>query len=308
MSPQKTDTEWPWQDQENYRLLLKNLDDYGVFMTDADGYITAWSESAERQTGFTGSEAVGKNFSFIFPKTDVKAGTPEKHLQDAANKGQSRQEIKLVRQDSSEYWGNVLISAIRDSAGQVRSFSVIIKDVSEQKSAEEVILYHSTHDSLTGLPNRRLLQDSLGAKLNESKRNKEMFAVLIIGMDRFKEINDTEGYDMGDTLLKQVAVRLETAVKKDDLVARSGGDEFTVILRNVDPDKAAKSTGKIHSSLKEVFMINSKRVHATASIGGAVFPKNGRDARKLLRSADTALTQTKKGGGNAFKFYEERRS
>ena len=301
-------TNWTWLDQENYRLLLENLDDYGVFMMDAEGYITAWSKNSEKQFGLAESQSEGKHFSIIFPKTDIKAGIPEKHLEDATAKGHLRTEQKLIRQDGTEFWGKNLIYTIRDTAGQVRSFSVIIKDITEQKSAEEVITYHSTHDSLTGLPNRRALQDALTAKLNESKRNKEMFAVIIIGMDRFKEINDTEGYEMGDTLLKQVAIRLETVAKKDDIVARIGGDEFAVILRNVDPDQAAKATAKIHSALQEVFMINSKRVHATASIGGSVFPKNGRDIRKLLRSADTALTQTKKAGGNALKFYEERRS
>ena len=165
------------------------------------------------------------------------------------------------------------------------------------------------NEPLTGLPDRITMHEQIESALHDAKRSKELFSVVFIGLDSFRDINDTEGYEMGDQVLQEVAKRLKETIRAKDNVSRVGGDEFIVILREIkDIEDAGKLATKILKALQPVYMVNSKRVHATASIGVSTFPKNGRDARKLIRAADTAMTRSKKSGGDQVTTHEDRRS
>lgn len=176
----------------------------------------------------------------------------------------------------------------------------------ERKEAEKRILAMATHDALTGLPNRRLLQDRLEQVIAHDSRSHTQMAVLFVDLDHFKIINDTMGHDVGDLLLKSVSERLITCVRNEDTVARQGGDEFIIVLHSIAESLHAGIVAqKIIDTLTQPFQIHQKKLHIGASIGIAVFPDNGSDAETLLKHSDIAMYHAKKSGRNNYQFFSE---
>lgn len=177
-------------------------------------------------------------------------------------------------------------------------------DITEQKLAEQRILQMAFHDMLTGLPNRRLLQDRIAQALAHARRNKNKIAVLFIDLDHFKPINDLMGHDAGDLLLKEVAARLSASVRAEDTVARQGGDEFIVLLSKITNAQDAEAVaGKILARLTEPFQIKGKELQIGGSLGIALFPSDGEDADTLLKNSDTAMYYAKQNGRNNYQLY-----
>lgn len=178
-------------------------------------------------------------------------------------------------------------------------------DITEQKLAEQRILKMAFHDMLTGLPNRRLLQDRIAQALAHARRNKNKVAVLFIDLDHFKPINDLMGHDAGDLLLKEVAARLTASVRAEDTVARQGGDEFIVLLSKiVNAQDAEAVAGKILARLTEPFQIKGKELQIGGSLGIALFPSDGEDADTLMKNSDTAMYYAKQNGRNNYQLYQ----
>lgn len=176
----------------------------------------------------------------------------------------------------------------------------------EKKEAEQKIITMATHDALTGLPNRRLLQDRLEQVIAHDGRIHTHMAVLFVDLDHFKAVNDTMGHDMGDLLLKSVSERLITCVRNEDTVARQGGDEFIVVLHSITESLHAGIVAqKIIDALTQPFNIHQKKLHIGASIGIAVFPDNGSDAETLLKHSDIAMYHAKQSGRNNYQFFSE---
>lgn len=177
----------------------------------------------------------------------------------------------------------------------------------ERKQNEELILDMATHDSLTGLPNRRLLQDRIKQILAHGQRAQTHAAVLFIDLDHFKIINDSLGHDIGDLLLKEVTARITSCVRMEDTIARQGGDEFIAVLHSITKTQdAALQAQKILDKLSLPFQIQNEELHIGASIGIAIFPDNGTDADTLLRNSDIAMYHAKSAGRNNFQFFTER--
>ena len=176
----------------------------------------------------------------------------------------------------------------------------------ERENYEKVLLHQANHDSLTGLPNRQLLFDRLDQAIAYIDRNKDMLALMILDLDNFKTINDTLGHIAGDSLLREVARRLQSCLRKYDTVARFGGDEF-VIVANAMPDvhDIVGFAQKVLDSFQTPFEIMGKPVYATASIGVGIYPLQSTNTDGLLKMADTAMYQAKKSGGNDYKFFTE---
>lgn len=171
--------------------------------------------------------------------------------------------------------------------------------------AERDIHQLAYHDPLTNLPNRTQFMEKFTEGLNRSKSNKTMLALMFIDLDKFKFINDTQGHDVGDMLLKAVAKRITHCVRTDDLVVRLGGDEFTILLEDIKTSAiAAKVANKVCKLLSEPFTFQNKAVSAPASVGIAVFPSDGQDINTLMKHADTAMYRAKSRGGDQFQFYE----
>ncbi|WP_295626953.1 EAL domain-containing protein [uncultured Nitrosomonas sp.] len=176
----------------------------------------------------------------------------------------------------------------------------------ERKEVEERIIKMATHDALTGLPNRHLLQDRIQQALAYDMRLQRQMAVLFIDLDHFKTINDSLGHEIGDLLLKAVADRLRLCIRNEDTVARQGGDEFIVVLNSIAESlDAAKVAQKILDSLMQSFHIHNNELHINGSIGIAVFPDDGVNAETLLKNSDVAMYHAKKNGRNNYQFFTD---
>lgn len=158
------------------------------------------------------------------------------------------------------------------------------------------------HDSLTGLPNRRLLMDRLSSSINHAHRNKHSMAVMYLDLDGFKQVNETLGHDGGDTLLKMVAVRLVKEVRQEDTVARMGGDEFIIVLWELNhADGVAKLVSKLIQAVSQPYTVQGRSVSITISAGIGIYPAHGEDPEALMKSADMALHEAKRSGKNGYR-------
>ena len=187
-----------------------------------------------------------------------------------------------------------------EKISQVWSF----RDVTEQKKAQTIIQYQAFHDSLTNLPNRTLFDRELAKALDKASRENKKFAIMFVDLDRFKTINDSLGHTVGDLLLKNVVERLNKCIRKNDIVARWGGDEFTILLSEIScREDTTAIARRILEVLKPSFNLKGNYLHVSSSIGIAVFPDDGTDAETLLKNADAALYWVKDKGRNNFQHY-----
>lgn len=287
-----------------YRLLVQNLEDFAVFMMDSQGRITTWNKGAEIQFGYKKKEVLGKNFSLIFTKEDIRLGLPKKELREAKKSGRAEDERQHVNKKGDAFWCSGVVVKFEDSTGKFVGLSKVVRDISERKKNEETIQHQAMHDTLTGLANRRLMFEQLAVAVTSTKKTKETVALVFLDLDNFKGVNDVEGHDTADLLLQEVAVKLAGSVRAEDTVARFGGDEFIIILRNIkDQKQAIRVVKKILKTLQPTYKINNKKLTIKASIGVALCPKDGKDVAHLMRNADSALYEAKKAGGNCYKLY-----
>ncbi len=193
---------------------------------------------------------------------------------------------------------------VRDDSGTIQYLLGVTEDITEYRQAEERLNYLAHYDLLTGFPNRILLQDRLNQAMFEAGRRERLVAILFLDLDRFKIINDTLGHDRGDALLKQVASRLSACVRSEDTISRLGGDEFTIVLGNLEHvDQAARVAQKIIDSFVPPFSIAGRELFISASIGITLYPFDDNDIDNLLRNADAAMYHAKDLGRNTFQFY-----
>ena len=180
-----------------------------------------------------------------------------------------------------------------------------LRDITQRKQAEETIHYQAWHDLLTGLPNRMLFNKQLSISLEKLHQSQEKLAVMFLDLDRFKLINDTLGHAYGDQLLQSVTQRLLSALRENDIVARWGGDEFTLLLSHIhSQEDAAKIAQRILNNLKPAFSLAGHMLHISSSIGIAIYPFDGTDAEILVKNADAALYRAKEQGRNNYQFYK----
>ncbi len=182
---------------------------------------------------------------------------------------------------------------------------VYFRDVTERKQLEEIVQHRAYHDPLTDLPNRLLFDDIVKVEVAQARRNRKKLAVLFLDLDRFKEINDTLGHDAGDQLLKQVAHRLKKSIRESDTVARIGGDEFNMVLSDIqEVDKVSAAVGKITAAFRDPYVIGDEELHVTMSVGISIYPDDSRDIETLLKFADMAMYHAKQTGKNKYEFYD----
>ncbi|MEG4496096.1 PAS domain S-box protein [Microcoleus sp. F10-C6] len=193
---------------------------------------------------------------------------------------------------------------IRNASGKaVRALGTMM-DITQRKQAEEIIRYQAVYDQLTGLPNRILFNERLLVSLKQAKKTKKMLAVMFLDLDRFKKINDTLGHAAGDRLLEGFAGRITDTLRSTDTVARWGGDEFTVLLPEINClEDAVKTAQRILDNLKPAFQLEGQPFHVSSSIGIALYPNDGEDAGALVKNADAALYRAKEMGRNNYQLY-----
>ncbi len=276
-----------------------------IIITDADNRIMATNQAFTTLTGYEQDEVLGGN-----PKMLSAGLTPTKVYQEMWHSLQTQGfwqgEIWDRRKDGKVYPKWLSINTVTGDQGEVLNYIAIFSDISERKQAEERIYELAHSDSLTGLSNRLSLSLELRHALYQAERDRQSLAVVFIDLDRFKEINDLHGHDVGDQLLMEVARRLTAAVRHGDVVARLGGDEFVLVLRLVnDRDTVARVADKVRRSMEQPYQIGVRRLVTSSSIGVAMYPADGNTPELLMKHADTAMYHAKATGRNNVQFYTE---
>lgn len=286
------------------------LDQHAVVdLTDLDGNITYVNEKFCALSGYSEAELIGQNHRLINSGLHPKSFYQEMYR--AITNGEVWSDEICNRSKSGQlYWVISTIVPFVDATGKPTQYIAIRTDITQRKMAEEHIHQLAFFDALTHLPNRRLLWDRLHQALASSQRTERYGAVLFIDLDHFKTLNDSQGHDVGDILLKQVAERLQGCINLGDSVARLGGDEFVIVLETLSKqlEKAAAQVEhlaeKICAAINQPFQLNQFVHHTTPSIGITLFKGVQYSVDDLLKQADIAMYQSKAAGRNTFNFYE----
>jgi diguanylate cyclase (GGDEF)-like protein/PAS domain S-box-containing protein len=284
-----------------FKKILENTSE-AIVITDLEGDIVDMNDAMCLMTGYTREELIGNN-SRIFKSgrhnTEFYSQMWKSVLQDGLWSG----EIWDRKKDGSVYPKWQTINVIHDEQGEPINFIGVSTDISVIKEAEEKLNHLAYFDPLTGLPNRMLFSDRLEHQIACAKRNGSCFAIMFIDLDRFKHVNDSLGHVTGDTLLVQVADRLGACVRTSDTLCRIGGDEFTVILQDLArEDNAGMIASQVVHRLAQRFEVNGSDVYIGASVGIAVFPRDGTDTDSLLRKADAAMYMAKEAGRGMYRY------
>jgi len=289
--------------QAQLAAIVENSED-AIFSRDLNRNILTWNDAAEKLFGYSATEIIGKHISLLVPPDQVELAT---QVRKKLMLGQSVPPFDTVR--LTKGGGRIEVSLsqspIRDAAGRIVAASLIFRDISARKRAEEKIRQLAHYDNLTGLPNRALLYDRLERAIRLAKREHYEVALMFIDLDRFKSVNDTLGHAAGDELLKIVAERIQGRLRASDTVARIGGDEFLAILPKI-PDRGdvTNVATKILDTLSSPFKLGSTGQTATigASIGIAIYPADAEEVDALVKAADRSMYEAKQTM-NSFRFY-----
>ena len=266
------------------------------------------------RNGYSPDEIIGQSPRILQgPKSD--RATLDK-VRTALEKWQSiRAEILNYRKDGSTYWNEFEIVPIANEKGWYTHWVSVQRDITERKLIEEQLNQLAFYDPLTKLPNRRLLNDRLSQAIASSKRSGYYGALMFLDMDNFKQLNDSYGHELGDILLVEVANRLTDCVREIDTIARFGGDEFVMVLHELDVNKdeakirAAIVAEKVRATLAQPYLLtlHSEEIiehHCAASIGVNLFIGDEISESDILKWADTAMYQAKEAGRNLIRFYD----
>jgi len=293
-----TETKALLESATNFRLLVQSIKDYAIYMLDPKGYVISWNAGAERINGYKETEIIGKHFSCFYPQEDIQRGKPNRVLKIATVEGRFEDETWRMRKDRSKFWASVIVTALKDKNGRLKGFAKVTRDITERKLAEERLIHNAFHDVLTGLPNKALFVERLNHEVRHARRHQDyLFAVLFLDIDRFKIVNESLGYSVGDRLLKSIAHRLEACLDTTSIVARFGGDAFTVLLENIkDINNVIRITSKVQQQLSLPFQIDEHEIFITTSIGIAANTFKLVDPEDLLRDAEIAMFRAKTQG------------
>jgi|GEM_PF-2623497 len=287
------------------RATIDNALDAVVQMNSA-GIVTGWNDQAVNVFGWTSVEAVGRFLhELIIPpqyREDHIRGMQRFLLGGEGPVLNSRIELAGLHRDGHEFPVELAVTTIE--VGGQREFSAFIRDITNKKESEELIWKQANFDKVTGLPNRHMFHDRLEQEVKKAHRASLQMALLFIDLDRFKEINDTLGHDMGDILLMETSRRLGNCVRESDTVARLGGDEFTVILSEVDDTKNVERVAQcILKILAEPFRLGDEVAYISASIGITLYPNDATNVEDLLKNADQAMYVAKNQGRNQSSYF-----
>ena len=280
--------------------------DEGMLVTDSENLIVAANLAVCRMSGYSLEELLGQNPRIL----SSGRATPDFYAvlwQALGSHDYWEGEIWNKQKNGANYPRHLKISVLRNADGSIRNFVANFTEIEASQEVADRLAYLAYHDPLTNLPNRLAFESQLAQSLRSCEREGQQLALMLIDLDNFKNINDTLGHHVGDQLLQNVALRLRECVRASDLVARIGGDEFVVVLPDIEsPLTAARVASKIQSNLADSYRIADHILYATPSIGISLYPIDGSDPGTLLRNADTAMYHAKSAGRNNHQFYTAR--
>ena len=273
----------------------------GIMVTDSANIIVAVNPAFSRITGYSAAEAIGATPSLL-ASGQHDPGFYRTMWQRLQADGRWEGEISNRRRDGRAYVEWLKIDVIRDKAGRPHRYVALLSDVTERKRREDEVWRQANFDTLTGLPNRQLLEDRLQRVIAQANRANGEVALLFIDLDRFKPVNDRFGHAAGDDLLRQVARRLENTLRDEDTIARLGGDEFVAVLPDVRGfDGVAKTAEKIVAVLSEPFRVGEHIVEISCCVGVALYPRDAGDPAALIERADQAMYAAKDAGRSTWR-------
>ncbi len=289
--------------EEKYRIIAENTSDI-ISIINLDGEFLYLSPSHKRVWEHTvPDEEIHNLFEWIVEDDrDIFAYA----IQHAfSTRKEYMVECRINTQRNDVIWTESKINPIADEEGNVTKLLLVTRDVTDRKQSEETIHHLAYHDALTDLPNRRMYVQQLSKEMMQAKRFQSNLAVLFLDMDRFKDVNDSFGHDVGDMLLIEASKRLQACLKPGDVVARLGGDEFTIMQNHLqDRSEASALAEQIMNQLQRPFELEGHVFNVSCSIGIALYPQDGDNPEDLLKRADTALYTVKSRGKNGYDFFD----
>lgn len=275
----------------------------GIIILDPKGILLAVNKKFEEITGYSSSDVLGLTPQFL-----GSGRHDETFYRDRwallLEQGWWSGLIWNRRRTGDEYLEHISISASYATDGEIEGYIGVMRDITDQKLQEDRVKYLANHDVLTGLLNRHALDVRLERAIQHARRNHTKLALMFLDLDRFKQINDTLGHDVGDGLLKAVAQRIGECVREDDTIARQGGDEFIVLLEDLnDKPSIAHTAQRIVQALASAFQIKGCTLSVSVSIGIAIYPDNGATQTELVKHADLAMYHAKASGRSNYQFF-----
>ncbi len=277
-----------------------------VIEWDSKLQLRRWSPQAERIFGWAESELIGRSLESWRFTVEGDAEQANAVMDRLIRHGDPRASSlhRNYRKDGRIIWCEWYNSCLRDENNELVSVLSLAQDVTTRVLAEERLVHQATHDSLTGLPNRAMLQDRLRLAISRARRGGQRVAAMFIDLDRFKDVNDTLGHRIGDELLREMAQRLGRVVRDTDLLVRLSGDEFMVVLEQIEDLEAPRLVAsKLLDEIRKPTRIEGHDIHISGSVGISVFPDDAEDAESLMKNADMAMYRAKEHGKNTFEVF-----
>ncbi len=291
--------------EERFRGIFANAP-FGIMLVDMNGRIFQANRTAAELLAYDEQHMYGIHISRLVPTNDRPALKDAFTQMNADVRKTDRAERRMVCQNGLEIWTNFHVVLQRNSVGEPLYYIVQIADITDIKRNQERMEQMAFYDTLTNLANRRLFHERLEHAIEHSARTQRTAALLYLDLDNFKRVNDTLGHQVGDHLLREVAARLQQCVRGEDTVGRTGGDEFTILLAEINtPADAGIVAQKILNHLREPIHISGHPLIVTTSIGITILPADSEDPNVLMRNADLAMYKAKERGRNNFQFYSE---
>jgi len=293
------------ESEERFRVAMESMRDAFIIIEAEHGTVLAWNPAAEAIFGYRQEEIIGQPLhGFITPPRYREAA--QRGLEHFAGTGKGAainqtRDLMALHKSGEEFPVEISLSALRLND---KMYAVgIVRDITERKRYQAQLERQANFDDLTGLPNRNLLTDRLAQAIARCRQDEKNLAVLLFNLDRFKEINDSLGRSVGDQLLREISRRLGCVGETLDTLAHIGGDEFVMLLQGEETGGAASLAQHVLQTLAQPFPIETRELFLSASVGIALFPKDGDDGESLLKNAGAAMLRAKASGGNGFSFY-----
>lgn len=296
-----------FEEKERAQVTLNSIGD-AVLATDLVGNVSYMNLVAEEMTGWLCEEALGRPLSEVFNIID---GATRQVAADPAQRAIAEGRVVelaadcvLVRRDGFESLIEDSAAPIHDRAGRVTGAVIVFRDLSQSQAMVRKMTHQAQHDFLTDLPNRALLMERLSQAIGLARRHGKQVALLFMDLDYFKHINDSLGHEMGDRLLQTVADRLVACVRATDTVCRQGGDEFVILLAEIEhPRDASQVAEKVQAAFAMPQFVDGQEINVTLSIGISVYPDDGDDVATMMHNADTAMYHAKSSGRSDYRFF-----